>query len=171
MKLCTSCNTEKEEQFFYKDKSKKDNLTSNCKECKRKTASQPKPGASLYKNLSPEAVVRERIRKNKYRKENPKVVRECDRRLRVKRSKVTVECTNKEAIDFMKSKTHCVQCGSTNELTLDHIIPISWGFLSRHALDNFQVLCNTCNGTKSNNWSIDFQCDNSLSEVNLLVLC
>lgn len=34
MKICTKCNVEKELSEFYKDKSKKDGLSSSCKECK-----------------------------------------------------------------------------------------------------------------------------------------
>ena len=36
MKMCNKCNEEKEEKEFYKDSSKKDGLSTLCKECKRK---------------------------------------------------------------------------------------------------------------------------------------
>lgn len=36
MKQCTKCNTHKDLNYFHKDKSKKDHLSSHCKECRKK---------------------------------------------------------------------------------------------------------------------------------------
>lgn len=68
-----------------------------------------------------------------------------------------MEATAKETREFMENNTFCVRCGGTDDLTLDHIIPISWGVLSRHALDNFQVLCNVCNATKNSHVTYDLR--------------
>lgn len=46
----------------------------------------------------------------------------------------------------------CVFCGSTENLHIDHIIPVSRG--GREDEDNMQVLCRTCNLKKHN--SIDY---------------
>ncbi len=40
----------------------------------------------------------------------------------------------------------CVNCGESDKLVLDHVIPIAKGGLSR--LDNLQLLCSTCNRIK-----------------------
>ena len=37
----------------------------------------------------------------------------------------------------------CVYCGATENLEVDHIIPLSKG--GRHDEDNFQILCKSCN--------------------------
>jgi 5-methylcytosine-specific restriction endonuclease McrA len=37
----------------------------------------------------------------------------------------------------------CAKCESTDNLQIDHIIPLARG--GRHDEDNFQVLCKTCN--------------------------
>ena len=113
--------------------------------------------ASNYENLSPAAVEKERIRKKKYKKDHPEIVSAINKRTYAKRKLVSIECTTAEVKQFMAENTYCVQCFAEDELTLDHIIPISWGFLSYHGLGNFQVLCNTCNGRKKNYFSIDFR--------------
>lgn len=43
---------------------------------------------------------------------------------------------------------HCQHCKTTYELEIDHIIPLSkWG---TNDLENLQLLCDPCNGKKSN---------------------
>lgn len=42
----------------------------------------------------------------------------------------------------------CRRCGSSDNLEIDHVIPLSKG--GRHDEDNFQTLCRTCNRKKSN---------------------
>ena len=41
----------------------------------------------------------------------------------------------------------CIPCGSTNDLTLDHIIPTWLG--GRHIASNIQVLCQICHRRKN----------------------
>jgi 5-methylcytosine-specific restriction endonuclease McrA len=41
----------------------------------------------------------------------------------------------------------CARCGSRQDLTVDHIVPLSRGGLSE--LSNMQTLCRSCNGIKS----------------------
>ncbi|MCQ8831765.1 HNH endonuclease [Streptomyces malaysiensis] len=40
----------------------------------------------------------------------------------------------------------CLACGSPDQLTVDHIIPLSQG--GEHTADNVQPLCSTCNKSK-----------------------
>lgn len=41
----------------------------------------------------------------------------------------------------------CLKCGTTDQLTVDHIKPVSLGGSGK--LNNLQALCNMCNGVKS----------------------
>lgn len=40
----------------------------------------------------------------------------------------------------------CRHCGATEDLQIDHVIPVVWG--GTNAPDNLQVLCRTCNRIK-----------------------
>lgn len=42
----------------------------------------------------------------------------------------------------------CAKCQSTNDLEIDHIIPISKG--GKNIESNTQILCSNCNNAKSN---------------------
>lgn len=42
----------------------------------------------------------------------------------------------------------CVVCGATEDLTIDHIVPLSKGGLN--IIDNVQPLCRRCNSSKGN---------------------
>lgn len=43
---------------------------------------------------------------------------------------------------------HCLKCGSNDDLTIDHVIPVSIGGDNSHK--NLQCLCRKCNSIKSN---------------------
>lgn len=49
----------------------------------------------------------------------------------------------------------CLRCGSVENLTLDHVVPISLG--GAHACNNFQVLCKSCNSRKGARSSADYR--------------
>lgn len=54
--------------------------------------------------------------------------------------------TRKKVKEVLKMK-RCRYCRSTENLTIDHKIPISQG--GTHAISNLQCLCKRCNGIKS----------------------
>jgi len=47
---------------------------------------------------------------------------------------------------FLLQQTHCDCCGSTKNLTCDHIVPLCLG--GRDYKDNYQCLCFECNRIK-----------------------
>ena len=52
-----------------------------------------------------------------------------------------------------KHGNKCLYCGSTKNIQIDHIIPLSKG--GRHNENNFQPLCQKCNLQKGNNFNAD----------------
>lgn len=65
---------------------------------------------------------------------------------------------------FARDKHRCVCCGSTEDLTIDHIIPVSKG--GESDFDNLQTLCLSCNANKGDKILVD-PTDVNSSEVNL----
>lgn len=169
MKQCRKCKSDKDLKEFTKDAEVKDGLSRHCRSCQKEyrnvleSRGKIKRGTSLYKNLSSETRERERVRKKKYKQEHPEVVAAINRRTNAKRKGISIEATEKETREFMETATRCLQCGAADDLTLDHIIPVSWGFLSFHGLNNFQILCNQCNSSKNNYGSIDFRSESVCS--------
>lgn len=51
---------------------------------------------------------------------------------------------------FKRDQNQCLNCGTNNDLTLDHIIPISRG--GENKISNLQTLCKSCNSKKSSNY-------------------
>jgi hypothetical protein len=56
---------------------------------------------------------------------------------------------------YRRCKFRCVSCGSTDDLTIDHIVPLTRG--GTNDLINLQVLCRPCNSRKSNKVPHDHQ--------------
>lgn len=65
---------------------------------------------------------------------------------------------------FKRDNYHCVQCGSNENLTVDHIQPLSLG--GTNAMDNLQTLCADCHEDKHYTKFLDetFTGDNSYGE-------
>jgi hypothetical protein len=49
---------------------------------------------------------------------------------------------------YERDENKCLQCGSAENLTIDHIVPTCKG--GRNVLDNYQTMCEYCNGKKGN---------------------
>ena len=64
--------------------------------------------------------------------------------------KVRDEYKNKKAkiraAVFASQINICARCGSTNNLTIDHVEPMRMG--GTNSVDNFQILCMDCNRQK-----------------------
>lgn len=64
-------------------------------------------------------------------------------------NKSTVETTNREIVRKMvieRDNRQCVECGSTEELNVHHVIPEKYG--GKYIPDNLITLCRTCHSSK-----------------------
>lgn len=97
-----------------------------------------------YRDLNAEKI---KEYKRKYRENNPEVIRQHHLNRRVKKAKNESFFVLKKEIRKLMSSP-CVNCGSTDNPTIDHIIPVSRG--GRNSIGNYQTLCKSCNCSKHN---------------------
>ena len=142
MKTCTRCNEAKERTEFYKDRTKKDGLTSSCKQCARE-------------------------RSRKWREANPEKVVQCNKEWRENNPDLfaaylgkSTSCQRGAVVSDIYDVHECVpfyaearrltrETGVRHEV--DHIVPISKGGL--HCQTNMQVLTKAENRRKSDDLS------------------
>jgi 5-methylcytosine-specific restriction endonuclease McrA len=156
MKTCSRCKAEKPLDEFHNNKGSKDGKTTRCKPCAIDAARE-------WAKANPEKVrarCREIARRNKHkykerlrnwRKTNPEAARLqnriCSSRRRARLRQVPATLTQQEWLEILEQYGHrCLKCGTTERLTIDHVIPISKG--GSHTKDNVQPLCQHCNYTK-----------------------
>jgi 5-methylcytosine-specific restriction endonuclease McrA len=61
----------------------------------------------------------------------------------------------------------CASCGSEENLTMDHVVPLSWG--GGHNPENIQVLCGSCNSSKGCYSDTDYRTPEQIEEVTRLL--
>ena len=85
----------------------------------------------------------------RWRRANPEQAqsdgREYARRRRARKNGVTVEPVDEAAI-YERDGHMCIYCGATENLELDHIVPLASG--GAHCEDNLVVACLSCNRGK-----------------------
>ncbi len=80
----------------------------------------------------------------RWREANPGKVREKDHRRRARKKGATIGPVDEAAI-HERDKV-CIYCGSDQDLTIDHLIPLARG--GPHCQDNLAVACRRCNSSK-----------------------
>lgn len=147
LRWCPSCETVKSIEDFYKSGRM---LSGACKGCQIKRSSQSKANTHYYDR--PE--VKERVRihaaanqRRRYATEEGRqkeLVRCHNRRAKIKGTVTLSEW--KETLEYFDNS--CAYCGSTDNITQDHIVPISSGGLNTKY--NLVPACKTCNCSKYN---------------------
>lgn len=70
-----------------------------------------------------------------------------EKQLKYRRRKSKVKNTVRDKI-FRRDNHRCLECGSREDLTIDHVIPKSKGGTNKS--DNLITLCKSCNTKKGN---------------------
>jgi len=134
VKRCTTCKQAKPVSEFYKDRSKPDGHTYDCKACRK-----------VYYEVNRDVRLA-------YQKEYEQTAkgREVRRKVGSKRRTLKLGAivgdVNGAAV-YERSGHVCIYCGATTDLTLDHIVPLVRG--GAHSEENLVVACRRCNSSKS----------------------
>jgi len=160
-KQCHKCRQVKLIELFSKNKICLDGYRNHCRECQYSTAKQ-------WQQNNPEkyAYCKQRTRTwLKRLKETDPVKYKAQiflgherRRLRHYSNGESTYINPILLKDIYSLYNHtCLKCGATEKITLDHIVPVSKGGLT--TFDNLQVLCASCNSSKSDK-IIDYRSNN-----------
>jgi 5-methylcytosine-specific restriction endonuclease McrA len=135
------------EQYEHLKKWRKNNIEKN-REAGRRQYAENIEHRRAVKNAWREANV-EKIKsiQRKYALNNPEKTAEKQQIRKVKmRSNGVYKVSKKELIKLYSSP--CIACGTTERVTIDHIIPIARGGI--HGIGNLQSMCLKCNASKNN---------------------
>ena len=154
---CTKCGNDKPDYLFYKDSRKVSGLKSYCKECDK----------SYKRSLESIQRGRDRLRSANYKSPN-KAVNDRNYRstplgkaskLRAKNKRRAIAgqhtLTSNEWEAVLSAFNYsCAYCGSLNDITLDHVKPVSKG--GGTTVDNIIPACRSCNSRRRDKELKDF---------------
>jgi len=104
-----------------------------------------------YRNKNRE---RRRIYNRQWATRNPDKMRAKWARRRARRKQAPGNLTIEEEQRLYELYDHCLCCDTTEDLTLDHIVPLAEG--GAHSFENCQILCRPCNSSKGTQ-TIDYR--------------
>lgn len=165
MKHCYSCDKNKEEALFNKNKTKADGLASECKNCKKekdrlryaKNKSYVTKKNSLYYYNNKDYVLK---RNKKYFKEyvkrNRAYLTAKEAKRRAAKLKATPLWVDKKEIEVIYSFARWLSIAAFQEYHVDHIVPLNNNKVcGLHCSDNLQILTAIDNIKKSNKICLD----------------
>jgi len=164
-RICNKCKEEKSLDVFPKNKKCRGGRERTCKKCtykgrekKEQKENQKKLRRKWYlenKNITLERQ-KKRYQENKERlqaygrqhaKDNPEIYRAARHRRRMrKRSNGRNDLTADQIRWMFENFPYCVYCGNEDDLTVDHVVPISKG--GENTLSNVVPACSDCNNKK-----------------------
>jgi 5-methylcytosine-specific restriction endonuclease McrA len=186
MKICKDCQVNKPLSDYHKNKNTKDGVTIVCKPCAVErsrawqSANKDRVNEVCRKNYAKNlersrANRRERVRRwyarnpevaraatRKWNKENPEAKRLSENKRRAMKLGNGVFTILPKEINKLLS-SNCVNCNISEDITLDHIIPISRG--GRHSIGNLQPLCKSCNSSKNSKLLMEWRINEPLGRV------
>ena len=166
MKTCTKCGLEKDLSDYYRNSRQPDGYRSDCKTCHTSVVrryqataygkviaklSDKKRTGSIKRKLSHN---RAGIKYKKTDKGRRTTLKASIRRRDLSKGfdiRLTAENINEI---YSRFNNQCFNCGSKNNLTIDHHKPLSGGF--GLSIDNAVILCNPCNASKCDRMPQEF---------------
>jgi len=166
MKVCGTCKVEKSVDDFYKDKRKQDGLYPDCKTChcartkryyqNNLDSVREKQKDYRTNNKDKLSVINQNWRDNNrdriartssaWRKANLEKRRGYWQKYRSLKVTNSFAISNNEIEKLYNSD--CFYCGVSENITLDHVIPLSRG--GKHSIGNIVPACGKCNYSKNN---------------------
>ena len=146
-KTCSSCKLNNPINNFHKHSASSDGVRAQCKDCrkvnrKRDYWADPEKDQAWgadYRKKNPEV---EQRRKSNWNQINPELQRAQGHRRRVRKKENGVLVVIKKDLNKIYSSP-CLACGTNDNITLGHIIPIARG--GGHRVGNFVSQCLACN--------------------------
>lgn len=179
MKTCTKCGAEypATREYFPPHKRTRDGLSSWCRPCARacsrryQRANREARRAYMrqWREANPEYMRQwyeenreaQRVYKRQYRTTKPEVHRAAWHRRRARKLEAPGDGVSAgQWADVLERYGHkCLACGATEDLTMDHVVPLAKG--GAHDVSNVQPLCHSCNASKQDQ-TIDYRPDVSV---------
>lgn len=158
-KTCTKCGVIKPLDLFYKDSRYRSGRRTQCKTCdslkamKWRTNNQGRWDSYMTKWRIDN---KEKSRKtlNEWRIRNRERLHQQLHRRRIRLQQGSIFQIIDKDLNRLYSSC-CVNCGSSENISLDHIVPISRG--GRHSIGNLQPLCRSCNSSKRDKFMVEWR--------------
>ena len=152
-RICITCKAVKPFTDFHKNKLTKEGVTNKCKVCKNEASRirYEKNGAKMREQMAAQ-----RKEKYKHRIEIERASRsrrkEFQRPLKNARQQIrnrllegkTFTLKSREIAKLYEKP--CYNCGTLENLSIDHIVPLARG--GSHSIGNLMTLCRKCNASK-----------------------
>lgn len=158
MKICKRCGTELSVTLFSKNKKNFDGLEKWCKKCVKEKYSNWR-NKNLEYDLERKKIWRnnnleyDKKRKAKWSSENLDKRRMSYHKRNIKLKENIFYISEKEIKKLLNS--NCFYCGSSDNIQIDHVIPISKG--GRHSIGNIVPACRSCNASKCDKYLIEWK--------------
>lgn len=164
MKYCPRCDSTKPLDAFNKNKNRYDGYQGYCRPCQNsRNVEWQIDNRDRYLALKKARYYNNKEKHNegvrRWQKANPDKMAKIYARYarshkekvnsKVNRRRVLIESNRLFVLDKEVKKlysSNCIHCGTTKNITMDHLIPVSRG--GRHSIGNLVPMCRSCNSKK-----------------------